>query len=81
MRETLVDLSQRMIINLLLLHNVIIGKGVICVHYSRQGKVKGKDNKVLRATGNHTYLTITLRVTLVGDFENPFSPSLYIYYI
>ena len=40
-----------------------------------------KSNKVLRATGNHTYLTITLRVTLVGDFENPFSPSLSIYYL
>ena len=53
-RETLVTPRCRMIINLLLLHNVIIGKDVICVHYSRQGKVKGKDNKVLRATGNHT---------------------------
>ena len=27
-----------------------------------------KSKKVQRATGNHTYLTITLRVMLVGDF-------------
>ena len=47
-RETLVNLWLRMIINLLLLHDVIIGKDVICVFSSRHGKVKGKDNKVLK---------------------------------
>ena len=47
-RETLVNLLHRMIINLLLLHDVIIGKDVICVFSSRHGKVKGKDNKVLK---------------------------------
>ena len=26
-------------------------------------------------------LAITLRVTLVGDCQNPFSPSIYIYYL
>ena len=42
-----------------------------------QGMVR-KDNRMLRATGNHTYLTITLRVMLVGDFVKSFL-TLYIY--
>ena len=41
MRETLVNLWRRMIINLLLLHGVIIGKDVNCIYSSRHGKVKG----------------------------------------
>ena len=53
-RETLVNLWLRMIINLLLLHDVIIGKDVICIYPSRNGEVKGKSNWMLRATGNHT---------------------------
>ena len=53
-RETLANLWLRIIINLLLLHGVIIGKDVMFIVSSRQGKVKEKDNKVLRATGNHT---------------------------
>ena len=57
-----------MIINLLLLHVVIIGKDVNCVYSSRYGKVKERGNRVLRATGNHSYLAITMRVMLVGDF-------------
>ena len=37
-----------------------------------------KDNIMLRATGNHSYLAITLRVTLVRDFEKSLF-TLYIY--
>ena len=38
-----------------------------------------KSNKVLRATGNHSYLTITLRVTLVRDFvKSLLTLSIYI---
>ena len=53
-RETSVNLWLRMIINVLLLHDVIIGKDEICIYSSRNGKVKGKGNWMLRATGNHT---------------------------
>ena len=45
MRETLVDLSQRMITNPLLLHYVIIGKDVIRIYFSRRNKVKGKGKR------------------------------------
>ena len=40
------------------------------VEGNSQGRVR-KSNGALGAAGNHSYLTITLRVTLVGIF-NPF---------
>ena len=47
-RETLVNLWLRMIINILLLHDVIIGKDAICIYSSSHGQVKVKGNRVLR---------------------------------
>ena len=47
MRETLVDLSQRMITNPLL-HYVIIRKDVIHIYLSRRNEVKGKGKGLLK---------------------------------
>ena len=63
-----------MMINLLSFHAEIIGKNVTYI-YSQDMVKKRKGSGLSSASGNHFYLAITLRVTLVRIFKILSSPQ------